>query len=216
MNSEIQLKINDKIANAYLANGGGNGILLLHAWWGLKPFFKQVCDQIAAQGFTVLAPDLYQGRVAASIDEAKALMEKRDDELMGDTVKAAVDYLNSLNPGKPVAVIGFSMGAAWALIVAENEPNVAAAVMFYGAAEADYGKVKAKILAHFAENDEWEPVEYIHKMQREMKTAGLEVTLHFYPGVGHWFVEADRPEYNPAAADLAWKRTVAFLKKNLA
>ena len=51
--SDIQLKVNDKIANAYLATpqNGGPGVLVLHAWWGLKPFFKQVCDQLAKQGF---------------------------------------------------------------------------------------------------------------------------------------------------------------------
>ena len=79
MNTEIQLQVKDKTANAYLANGEGPGILVLHAWWGLKPFFKQVCDQLAKQGFTALAPDLYQGRIATTIDEAKALREEHYD-----------------------------------------------------------------------------------------------------------------------------------------
>ena len=64
--SEIQLNVNDKKVSAYLANGGGAGILLLHAWWGLKPFFKQTCDQLAEQGFTVLAPDLRDGQIAST------------------------------------------------------------------------------------------------------------------------------------------------------
>ena len=84
--SEIELTVNDKKVKAYLADGSGPGILLLHAWWGLKPFFKQVCDRIAEQGFTVLAPDLRDGQIAKTIDEAKALMEKSDSQLIGDTV----------------------------------------------------------------------------------------------------------------------------------
>jgi carboxymethylenebutenolidase len=216
--SDIQLKVNDKIANAYLASHlrGGPGVLVLHAWWGLKPFFKQVCDQLAAQGFTVLAPDLYQGRIATTIDEAKALREEHyDSELMSNIVKAAKDHLTALNAGQPIAVLGFSMGAAWSLMVAENEPDVSTAVLFYGAGEADFTKVKAKILGHFAEVDEWEPLDYVRAMEADMKAAGLDVKFHIYPKAGHWFIEEDRPEYDSASALLAWSRTYEFLRKNL-
>ena len=215
--SNIQLKVNEKIADAYLASpaNGGPGVLVLHAWWGLKPFFKQVCDQLAKQGFTALAPDLYQGQIAKTIDEAKALREDRDSELMVNIVKTAKDYLTALRAGQPIAALGFSMGAAWSLVVAENDPNVSAAVLFYGAGEADFSKVKAKILGHFSETDEWEPLEYVRAMEAEMKSAGLDVTLHIYPKAGHWFVEEDRPEYDSASALLAWSRTYEFLRKNL-
>ena len=107
------------------------------------------------------------------------------------------------------------MGAAWSLAVAENDPDVSAAVLFYGAGEADFSKVKAKILGHFAETDEWEPLEYVRSMEADMKAAGLDVTLHIYPKAGHWFVEEDRPEYDSASALLAWSRTYEFLRKNL-
>jgi carboxymethylenebutenolidase len=215
--SNIQLKVNEQIADAYLASpaNGGPGVLVLHAWWGLKPFFKQVCDQLAKQGFTALAPDLYQGQIAKTIDEAKALREDRDFELMGNIVKTAKDHLAAFHAGQPIAAMGFSMGAAWSLVVAENDPNVSAAVLFYGAGEADFSKVKAKILGHYAETDEWEPLEYIRAMEAEMKSAGLDVTLHIYPKAGHWFVEEDRPDYDSASALLAWSRTYEFLRKNL-
>ena len=216
--SNIQLKVNDKIANAYLASppNGGPGVLVLHAWWGLKPFFKHVCDQLAKQGFIAFAPDLYQGRIATTIDEAKALREEHyDSELIGNIVKAAKDHLTALHAGQPIAVLGFSMGAAWSLVVAENAPDVSAAVLFYGAGEADFSKVKAKILGHYAETDEWEPLEWVRKMEADMKSAGVDVTLHIYPGAAHWFVEADRPEFDSAAASLAWSRTYGFLRANL-
>ena len=214
--SEIQLKVNDKTANAYLATpqNGGPGVLVLHAWWGLKPFFKQICDQLAEQGFTAFAPDLYQGRVAKTIDEAKEFMEQNDFEFMSEIVKAANAHLTSLCAGK-IGVVGFSMGSGWALAVAERNPDVSAAVLFYGAGEADFSKVKAKVLGHFAEVDEWEPLEYVQGMEAGMKSAGLDVTLHLYPKVAHWFVEEDRPEYDSASAQLAWSRTYEFLRKNL-
>ena len=215
--SEIQLQVNDKKAKAYLAapEKGGPSVLVLHAWWGLKQFFKQVCDQLAEQGFTALAPDLYQGRIAQTVEEAKALLDQRDDELMGDTVKAAKNYLVSLNTGKPIAVLGFSMGASWALQVSANESDVSSTVLFYGSDGVDFNQIKAKVLGHFAEVDEWEPLDGIKAMEKDMKAAGVDVSLHFYPEVGHWFVEEDRPEYDPESAKLAWERTFAFLKKNL-
>jgi carboxymethylenebutenolidase len=159
--SEIQLNVNDKKVNAYFANSGGAGILLLHAWWGLKPFFKQVCNQLAEHGYTVLAPDLYQGDIAKTIDEAKVFHAKHENEFMGAIVKAAQDHLISLQPGKPIGVMGFSMGAAWSMIVAANEPNVSAVVLFYGAYAPDLSQMKAKVLGHFAEVDEWEPLDGI-------------------------------------------------------
>jgi carboxymethylenebutenolidase len=215
--SDIQLDVNGKSANAYVASPerGGPGVLVLHAWWGLKPFFKQVCDQIAEQGFIALAPDLYQGRLANTIDEAKALLEKRDFELMGETVEAATNHLSSLCGGKPIGVLGFSMGAAWALAVAAHESDVAAAVLFYGINEVDFSKVNSKILGHYSDSDEWEPLDGMRAMEQDMKKAGVDATFHIYPKVGHWFVETDRPEYDSAAAQLAWDRTFKFLKKTL-
>ena len=215
--SEVQLTVNDQTAHAYLASpqNGGPGILVLHAWWGLKPFFKQVCDQLAEHGYTVLAPDLYQGDIATTIDKAKVFHEKHENEFMGDIVKAAKDYLMSLQPGKPIGVMGFSMGAAWSMIVAAKEPNVSTVVLFYGAYAPDLSQMKAKVLGHFAEVDEWEPLDGIKGFEKDLQTAGVDVTLHIYPEVAHWFVEADRPEYDPAAASLAWERTFEFLKKNL-
>jgi carboxymethylenebutenolidase len=134
---------------------------------------------------------------------------------MGDIVKAAKNYLVSLQPGKPIGVIGFSMGAAWSMIVATKEPDVSTVVLFYGAYAPDLSQMKAKVLGHFAEVDEWEPLDGIKAFEKDLQAADVDVTLHIYPGVAHWFVESDRPEYDSAAAQLAWDRTFEFLKKNL-
>ena len=215
--SEIKLDVNGKSVNAYLASpaNGGPGILLLHAWWGLKPFFKQICDQLAEQGYVVLAPDLRDGQIASTIDEAKELMQKSDDQLLGNTVMTAKDHLHALTHNK-VGVIGFSMGAAWALVAAENDSEkISATVLFYGAYPMNFKNIKSKILGHFCEVDEWEPIEGVREMEASLKTLNVDTTLHFYPGVDHWFVETDRPEYDAASAQLAWDRTFAFLKNNL-
>ena len=213
--SEIELNVNDKNVKAYLANGGGPGILLLHAWWGLKPFFKQICDRLAEQGFTVLAPDLRDGQVAKTIDEAKALMEKSDGDFIGATVFTAKDHLREMVKGN-IGVVGFSMGAAWALILASTvQDQIAAMVLFYGNEGVDYGKITAKVMGHFCEVDEWEPTEFVDNTFAEFAKAGVDATRHTYPGTAHWFVEEDRPEYDSAAASLAWERTFEFLNSSL-
>jgi carboxymethylenebutenolidase len=217
--SEIKLDANGKPLNAYLASpsGGGPGVLVLPSWWGLKPYFKQVCDRLAEQGYTALALDYYHGRVGNTIDEAKALQEEveSDQDLMGAMVKTAKDHLASLRTGKPIGLLGFSMGTDWAVITAAKEPDVAATVLFYGGWSVDFSKMKSKVLVHCAETDEWFPFDRAKEMEQDMQAAGVDVTLYFYPGTAHWFMEEDRPEYDPDAASLAWERTLEFLNQSL-
>lgn len=217
--SEVKLEINGKPLNAYMSSPsfGGPGILVLPSWWGLKVFFKQVCDQLAEHGYTALAPDYYHGRIGKTIDEAKALQEEAESDLaaMGAIIKVAKDHLASLRTGKAIGVMGFSMGTDWAVITASKEPDIAATVLFYGCYSVDFSKTRSKFLGHFAETDEWQPFEKAKEMEQKMKAAGIDVTFHLYAGVAHWFMESDRPEYDPAAAKLAWNRTYDFLKQNL-
>lgn len=217
--STIQLRVNDRSVNAYLASpsNDGQGVLVLPSWWGLKPFFKEICDQLAEHGYTALAPDYYDGRVAKTIDEAKELQgltEGTNPELIGDIVRAAKEHLVSLAKNK-IGVIGFSMGTWWSLVMAESDPNISAIVLFYGTGDVDFSTVKAKVLGHYAETDEWESLDNVRGMEQAMKNAGIDVTLHIYPKTAHWFMESDRPEYDPAAAKLAWERTFEYLKASL-
>lgn len=215
--SEFNLDVNGKPVTAYLASpvNGGPGVLVLHAWWGLKPYFKEVCNRLAEEGFVALAPDLRDGQIAKTIDEAKELMEKSDGEFIGQTVFTAKDRLREIAKGK-IGVIGFSMGAAWAFIVSSAVPDqVGAVVLFYGNEDVDVTKITAKVMGHFSDNDEWEPNEWVDKKFGEMKAAGVNATRHTYPGVAHWFMESDRPEYDSAAAQLAWDRTIEFLNMSL-
>lgn len=215
--SEIQLDVNGKKVNAYLASPekGGKGVLVLHAWWGLKPFFKQLCNRLAEQGFVALAPDLRNGQIAETIEAAQELMNKSDSQFTGAVITTAKDHLRGITPGK-LGVMGFSMGAAWALVVASDAPDqIAATVLFYGTEGVEFGKVKSKVLGHFSDNDEWEPYDGVQKMEADMKAAGVDVTICTYPKVGHWFVETDRPEYDETSALTAWSRTYEFLRNNL-
>src|ERR1041384_3546128 len=111
--SEINLDANGKSVNAYLASPSkqGPGILVLPSWWGLKPFFRQVADQLAEQGYMALALDYYNGRVGTTIEEAEALSKETESDMdaMSAMVKTAKDHLVSLQSGQPVGIMGFSM-----------------------------------------------------------------------------------------------------------
>ncbi len=205
----------------YLAeplSGGGPGILLLHAWWGLKPFFKQVCDRLAEHGFIVLAPDLRNGQIAQTVEQAQQMMEKSDAHQVEAAVSVAMNYLLHYPSriGRKIGIVGYSMGASWALDMAAEDPQeVGATVMYYGSGEASFGKLKSKVLGHFSDVDEWEPYEQVKGLEQTLQAAGVDVQFHIYPGVAHWFVEEDRPEYDAAAAKLAWRRTLEFLRAGL-
>ena len=217
--SEIKLDVIGKPLKAYLASPGQGrpGVLVLPSWFGLKPYFKQVCHRLADQGYTALALDYYGGRIGNTIDEAKELQQEAesDPDVMGARVQAAKNHLASLRTGESIGILGFSMGTDWAVMTAAKEPDVAATVLFYGGWSVDFSHMKSKVLGHYAETDEWQPFEVAKEMETNMKAAGVDVTLYTYPGTAHWFMEEDRPEYNPDAASLAWERTFAFLTRSL-
>jgi carboxymethylenebutenolidase len=130
-------------------------------------------------------------------------------------IQAAKDHLVSLRPDQPIGILGFSMGTDWAIITAAKESDVAATVLFYGGWSTDFSRMRSKVLGHYAGTDEWVPLDQVKEMEQDMKSAGVDVTLHFHPGTAHWFMESDRPEYDSAAAQLAWDRTVEFLNSSL-
>jgi carboxymethylenebutenolidase len=118
--------------------------------------------------------------------------------------------------GKSQAVIGFSLGAYFALDISVAAPeHIRSVVVFYGTRLGDYGSSKADYLGHFAETDEFEPQAEVDSLEESLSRAGRLVPFYRYRGTGHWFFEPDRSQaYNPAAASLAWDRTLAFLRRS--
>jgi carboxymethylenebutenolidase len=209
---------------AYLAvpeRGTGAGVLVLHAWWGLTSVFTDVCDRLAAAGYVALAPSLFpDGATAATIPEAEALRDAHDEATVVEpVVLAAAEQLREVPAvtGSKIGVIGFSLGAYWALHLSQVRPDdVGAVVTIYGTDDGDYSTARAAYLGHFAEHDDFEPLQSVRALEEKIRAAGCAVTFHVYPGTGHWFVEPNRPDvYNAAAAELVWDRTLDFLKAQL-
>ncbi len=200
--------------------GKGDGVLVLHAWWGLNDTMKAICTRLADSGFVAFAPDLYHGKVADTIADAETLGKALDANHL--QVKAEIAdasmFLNERvgGAGRGLAVIGFSLGAYYALNLSVTDPeHIRSVVVFYGTGPGDYSNSRAAYLGHFAENDEFEPQSNVDSLEESLKRAGRPVTFYRYSGTGHWFFEPDRPQaYNQAAASLAWDRTLTFLKRS--
>lgn len=201
------------------ANGTGRAVLVLHAWWGLNDTIRAFCTRLAEAGFIAFAPDLYHGKVTDQIAEAETLgaaLDTNADRARAD-LAAAVAFLRERAGAEDsgISVIGFSLGAYYALDVSVNAPEaVQAVVLFYGTGPADFSKSKAAYLGHFAEADPFEPPSNVDSLEQALKDAGRPVTFHTYADAGHWFFEPDRTDaYDQAAAALAWERTLAFLQR---
>jgi carboxymethylenebutenolidase len=214
--------------SAYLAepsHGSGPGVLVLHAWWGLTEPFRQVCDRLAQAGFVALAPDLYRGKTTASVEEAQALGAAldRDVERWRGDITGAVQVLrqhdttNLANGRGKLALVGFSLGGAYALDMSVTlAEEIAAVVTFYDSYPGlDYHRAKAAYLCHFAEHDPFESAESVAEMEQALQAAGRQSTFYTYPGTKHWFFEENRPEYHAEAARIAWERTTQFLHERL-
>jgi len=217
----IELKVVKSPGPAYVAvpeGRPGPGVLVLPAWWGLNDFFKSLCHRLAGAGFVALAPDLYHGKVATSVEDAENLKAGLDRKRVNSHLLAALDGLKA-HPavtGKGLGVVGFSLGARFALWVADQKPaDVAAVVLFYGGG----GQVKSpmSVLGHFAERDAWGAGrKTVQKLRDTLLKAGGEAVFHTYPGTEHWFFESSVPAaYQDEAATLAWERTVEFLRNRL-
>jgi carboxymethylenebutenolidase len=225
----IEFDANGSPAPGYLATpdaGVGPGVVVLHAWWGLTEPFRQACDRLAEAGFVALAPDLYRGQTTAKIEEAEALgsaLDREEARARGDIMGALRflrqnDATSAADGSGTFALVGFSLGGAYALDMSANLPKeVAAVVTFYAVYTGpDYRSAQAAYLCHFAEHDAFEPAESVAEMEQALREAGRPATFYTYPGTEHWFVEANRPDvYNAAATALAWERTIAFLNAQL-
>jgi len=205
--------------NGYKATPDGKargGVLVLHAWWGLNDATKSFCSRLARSGFVAFAPDLYHGKVTDTIAGAEELRDALDaDRAKTEIVQAAQFMVERTAPKENgLAVIGFSLGAYFALDLSVTHPQlVNSVVVFYGTGPRDFSSSKASYLGHFAASDQFEPQSEVDALEEALRSAGRPADFYKYPGTGHWFFEPDRKDaYNEAEANLAWDRTIKFLK----
>ncbi len=210
---------------AYLARPKGNaklpGVVVIHENRGLTPYIEDVTRRVAVEEYLAMAPDALSPVGGTPPDQAKAieLMNQLDRQSTVNNYVAAVKYLktNPLSTGK-VGVIGFCWGGGMANLVAASSPDVAAVVPFYPImypAPEDVPKIKASLLLHYAGTDEMAN-KGIPAYEAALKKASVDYKIYMYEGTQHGFHnDTNAARYNKDAAQLAWSRTVAFLKEKL-
>jgi carboxymethylenebutenolidase len=216
---------NGEKMRGYLVQPAGQGpwpaVLVIHENRGLNPYIEDVARRAAVAGFVALAPDglTPAGGYPGNDDDGREMQAKLDQAKLRADMLNGAKFLKSqkLSNGK-LGSTGFCWGGGTTnFLAATMGTDLQAAAPFYGAAAdtASVAKIKAPILAHLAENDP-RINEMYPTYEDAMKKAGVRYEIHVYPGTQHGFHNNSTPRYNEAAAKLAWDRTVAFFKKNLA
>lgn len=210
---------------AYLAEpanaNNAPGIVVIQEWWGLDDEIQSVANRLAKAGYRALVPDLYRGKLALEAKEAEHLM---NDLNFGDAasqdIRGAVQYLKSTGSDK-VAITGFCMGGALTVLAAGLVPECDGTVVWYGYPPLEYVDAQAiqkPMLAHWALHDEFFSIAGVDQLEQKLKAAGVNFDFQRYDAK-HAFANPKSDsrhlpplQYNVAAADLAWERTMAFLK----
>jgi carboxymethylenebutenolidase len=191
----------------------GPAIVVIQEWWGLNTQIEGVAGRFAQAGFAATAPDLYRGEQPTEPDDARKLAMELDRDRAADDLREVVGWLLGRGATK-VAVTGFCMGGGICWTLAQTEPRLSAAVPFYGGVDfRDGERALVPFQAHYGTRDHF-PEEMLEAIREHTADVpGSE--LHRYEGAGHAFMNEERESYRPGAAELAWSRTLEFLREHL-
>jgi len=225
---------------AHPGEGALPGVVLIHDVWGLQEHPRELARRLAAEGFGVLAVDLYRRESELRIVDPGAWMrELSDPEVLRD-LQTAVDFV-AAEPGcrgRGVGVVGFCMGGTYALLAGCSCSGVSAAVPFYGLLSHEHGllhreggldpakkprqpldavaDLRCPLLGFFGAQDEYVPLADVEELERRLATTGKPAEVVVYPDAGHAFLNDTRPDaFRPEAARDAWTRMLAFLGERL-
>jgi len=201
------------------------GVVVIQEWWGLDEEVKAVADRLAQAGYRALVPDLYRGKLALEAKEAEHLMgDLNFGDAASQDIRGAVQYLKATG-SKKVAVTGFCMGGALTVLSACHVPELDGTVVWYGYPPLEYvdaAAITKPMLAHWATQDDFFAISGVDQLEEKLKAAGVHYDFERYDAK-HAFANPKSDvrglpplQYNEAAANMAWDRTMEFLKTNLA
>ncbi|HUO05341.1 MAG TPA: dienelactone hydrolase family protein [Candidatus Binataceae bacterium] len=236
--SEVKIPIRAERMPAHLAQPAEGGpypaLIVVMEAFGLNKNIKGIANRFAAEGFVVIAPNLYfrmPNNVVGYDDlpsAIKLMMALKDEQVVSD-MAFTIDYLKTLKEAKrPIGVTGFCMGGRISFLTACRNPDVKAAAPYYGGGMVKASRPGAKapiefvdglnapVLAFFGGKDAFIPLAEVDEFRDALKRAGKPAEVVFYPDADHGFMCDERPSFHPTHSKDAWNKTVAFFKQHLA
>lgn len=198
------------------AEGTYPGVVMIHEWWGLNDHIKDMASKLAAEGYQVLAVDLF-GKIASTPEEARALTQTVVPEKAVENLRAAAAFLRARGAAK-VASLGWCFGGGQSLRLALSGEKLDATVIYYGQLVTDREALKSiewPVLGVFGSEDQSITPETVREFDGALDALGIDNEIYVYPGVGHAFANPSSPNHAPAAALDAWTKTVDFLASRL-
>jgi carboxymethylenebutenolidase len=197
------------------------GIIVIHERWGLDPGTRGLAERLAAQGYIVLAVDLFGGKTTTDVGVARTMMLPvlENPDVANENIRQAYRFLAETAGAPSIAALGWSFGGNWALNTALLFPDeLDAAIIYYGQVTNNEEKLRpmnVPVLGLFGANDRGVTVATVREFEAVMQTLGKEHEIEIYDGVGHAFADPTGSNYNPAVAEQAWSKVLAFLDEHL-
>ncbi len=215
----IPTRLHDSVGG-YLAQPGADAapaVVLIHEWWGLNDQIRKAAQRFADEGFLALAVDLYQGQVAQTPDQARALTQSVDTEQALATLSAWIQWLRE-HPGSTgkVGTVGWCFGGGWSLNASIATP-VDATVIYYGRCAKSAEETRnlhGPVMGHFATRDKWINQEMVAGFEMAMDASGKPYQNFWYEA-DHAFANPTSVRHDAQDAMLAWSRTLEFFRTHL-
>jgi carboxymethylenebutenolidase len=196
-------------------------VIMIHEWWGLNDNIRAMADRLAAEGYIVLAVDLFGGQAATTPEAARQLMlqavENRDS--VTSNLEQAYAFVSDTAGAPRIASLGWCFGGGWSLNTAMLFPeDLDAAVIYYGQVtddEARLSPLEVPILGLFGSEDRGIKLESVRRFEETLERLNKDYEIHIYEGAGHAFANPSGRNFNADYAEDAWNRTLDFLRERL-
>ena len=197
--------------------GNYPGIVMIHEWWGLNENIKKMAEQLAQEGYLVLAVDLFKGNVATTADQARQQTGSLNQEEALNNLRAAKAYLKEQG-ATTIGSLGWCFGGGQSMQLAISGEPMDATVIYYGNLVTDEQKISTiqwPVLGIFGDQDASIPVGEVNEFDALLDKLNVQNEIYVYPGVGHAFANPSGKNYAPQETQDAWQKTLDFLEKNL-